>query len=109
MFVYPQKTDSRSSRGGQADDFASLVLEVFTPVVQAWVKQSGELLGLGIQTSEVGAFVQIAVMASECQIFSDVRPAVLLGDDVFNMKRQGLLPLPYRQYSQRPSARSRTN
>ena len=71
-----------------------MLREMFVPIVEPWMKQARQLSGLRINPGKIGAFVEIAVVTRECQVFRRVLASVLARRDVFDVKRQRLLFLP---------------
>ena len=71
-----------------------MLREMFVPIVEPWMKQARQLSGLRINPGKIGAFVEIAVVAREHQVFRRVLASVLARRDVFDVKRQRLLFLP---------------
>ena len=67
--------------------------KVVTPLVQAWVEQTRDLIGDGIDTGKVWPLLQVAAMAGQCQVGRFVRAAMLFGDDVFDVVREGAVLL----------------
>ena len=58
------------------------------------MKQPRQFFGFRIQPGEVRAFVQIAVMTGEREIFRRICSAVLSRRDVFDVKKKRLKFLP---------------
>lgn len=52
------------------------------------MKEPYDLIGLGIDSCQVGAFAQIAAVACQCQVVRIVRAAVLLCNDVLDVMRE---------------------
>ena len=73
---------------GDAENARSRTNEVSLPSVFSWIEKSNREVGVWVEAEEVGAFVQIAVHAGKGEIFFNGLPAMLFGDDVFNMKRR---------------------
>lgn len=71
---------------GDAEDVCPRSLEMIIPCIFSRIEQSNDEIGVWIKTDEVGAFVQIAVHASQGEIFLNGLSAMLFGDDVLNMK-----------------------
>ena len=63
---------------------------MFAPIVKARVKKSRELFGFWVKAGKVRAFVPIAVVAGEREIFRRIFAAVLARNDVFDVKPQWL-------------------
>jgi hypothetical protein len=61
---------------------------VIRPPVPPGVKQNLYLACHRVDSTEVWAFVQIAAMASEREIFDIIAAAVLTGDNVFDLMRR---------------------
>ena len=59
---------------------------MFVPIIKSRVKQARQLSGLWIQPGKIRAFVQIAVMTGEREVFQDVLAAVLARGDVLDVK-----------------------
>ena len=64
--------------------------KVGTPLLPSWMEQFCYFVRLGINTRQIGTFVQIAIDAGQRKIVQLVRAAVFPGKDMFDM-----------QYSQR--------
>ena len=67
---------------------------MIAPIVKARVKQARQFFVFWIQPGEVRAFVQIAVMTGEREIFRRIFSAVLSRRDVFDVKKKRLKFLP---------------
>jgi len=63
------------------------VYKVIRPPVSPGVKQNLYLARHRVDSTEVWAFVQIAAMAREREIFDIIAAAVLTGDNVFDLMR----------------------
>ena len=57
----------------------------------ARMKKMGDLLRLGIDSGQVRAFMEVAPMTSQGEVIGRIVAAVLLGDDVFDVKWDGSL------------------
>ena len=68
--------------------------EMFAPIIQSRMKQARQCLGLRIKSGKIRAFVQIAVVTGEREVFRRVFSSVLARSDVFDVERQRLLFLP---------------
>lgn len=62
--------------------------EMLVPLLPPWMKQGDDLAGIGIDPRQVRPFVAVAVAARESEVFQYRGAAVLLGDDVVELKRQ---------------------
>lgn len=60
--------------------------KVIIPILQSWVKERNDFVGLWGDATEIGAFVKIAAGARQTKIIVGVVDAMLLGDDVINGK-----------------------
>jgi len=58
------------------------------PKIRPGMKQTDELSGVRIETGDVGAFVPVAVRASEREIVGNGLASMLLRGDVVDLKRQ---------------------
>ena len=63
---------------------------MFTPIVKARMKKPRELFGFRVKAGKVWAFVEIAVVTGEREVFRRVFAAVLTRNDVFDVKPQRL-------------------
>ena len=52
------------------------------------MEQTDELSGVRIKTGDVGAFIAIAMRASQCEVARDSWSPMLLSDDVIYLKGQ---------------------
>jgi hypothetical protein len=77
--------DSGAAHGGAAGDPDPFQSEMFCPSIPAGVKQARHLSGLGIDTREIRAFMQITAVAGKSQIFGIIRAAVLASNDVLDV------------------------
>lgn len=66
--VHAEHADSGAADIRFPDDVDSLPAEMLVPVLLARVKERGQSIGLGINSSEIGTFVQIAVDAGEAKV-----------------------------------------
>jgi hypothetical protein len=76
--------------GGASDwsttgDLSTLPREVISPDLAAWMKQSDQLPRERIESSDIWAFVQVAVLANECEICVLCHAAVLSCNDVIDL------------------------
>jgi hypothetical protein len=85
--VYPEHEYGGPRDGRLTDEDRTLPCEMLGPAILARVKQSHELAGARIQAGDVRAFVAVAVVAGEREVRGDRLAAVLLGDDVIDLKR----------------------
>ena len=78
--------------GGGASDVSdpknacSIAVEVIFPEVFAWIKKPHGLVGVWVQTVEIGAFVQITARTCESEILLRRGTSMLLCHDVFDVK-----------------------
>lgn len=84
--VHREDGDSRSADRRPADNQRSDPVEVILPCVLARIEEAGHLTGFGINSGQVRALVQIAVVAGECEVRWIVAAAVLPCDDVLDME-----------------------
>lgn len=59
---------------------------MLVPLICSWVEETHGLSALGIDTSDIGAFLSIAAAARPRKIAALISPAVLLGDDMLEVK-----------------------
>ena len=78
----------RATDGCSADDVRSVAREVLVPAMPARVKERRGLAGVGINTAQVRAFVEITLRARESEVVGTVPAAVLAGGDVFDVKAE---------------------
>ena len=57
--------------------------------MSSWVEQGGEFFCFGIDAGKVWPFVEVATEAGISEIVEAVSATMLLGDDVFDLKRCG--------------------
>ena len=84
-----QHADGRSADGGPADQDGALVAEVVAPFVAAGMEQAGELSRFRVQAGNVRSLEAITIPACDCEIGGDGTAAVLAGDDVVDLEREG--------------------
>ena len=58
------------------------------------MKQARQFFSFRIKPRKICAFVEIAMVTGECQIFRRIFSAMLARSDVFGVKRQRFLHLP---------------
>jgi len=58
------------------------------PTILPRMKKAGNLARIRIDTSEIGAFVEVAFRTSKAEVHWTVAPAMLLGDDVLDVKAE---------------------
>ena len=63
---------------------------MFAPIIEARVKKSRELFVFWVKAGKVCAFVPVAVVAGEREIFRRIFAVVLARNDVFDVKPQWL-------------------
>ena len=51
------------------------------------MKQTNNFVGVGVETGEIRALVQIALMTRPCQVLQIIGPPVLPRDDMLHVKR----------------------
>jgi hypothetical protein len=83
--------DVEHGNGGAADlrathENGSLPLEVALPELTAGVEKAHDLARARVSAAQVRAFVQIAPMAAPAPVLRGIRPAVLLGENVFDVE-----------------------
>jgi hypothetical protein len=61
---------------------------MLVPLLPSWMKQRDDLTGVRVNPRQVRPFVASAVTARESQVFQYGGAAVLLSDDVVEVKRQ---------------------
>jgi hypothetical protein len=86
--VYREDFDSDFADRGLADKLGTVPFEVIRPTLPSWVEQRDVLLACPIEAGDVGPFVRVAPFARKRKILSRSRPAMLLGDDVVDLKGQ---------------------
>jgi len=92
---HSSSTNLRSScRWRYAGDFTATMREMFVPIIQSRMKQARQCPGLRIKPGKIRAFVQIAVVTGEREVFRRVFSSMLARSDVFDVERQQLLFLP---------------
>jgi hypothetical protein len=60
---------------------------VLIPGIATWVKEPGDLPGLGIDPGEIGALVKVAIDACEREVVRIVPSTMLPWDDVLHVQR----------------------
>src|SRR4051794_6999051 len=63
------------------------------PGITARVEERGHLPGIGVDSGDVGAFVQVAVDAGQGKVRGVVGPAVLLRGDVLDVEGREIMLL----------------
>ena len=86
--VHLEQRRGRAANGCLADEVRFVACEMIFPSVASRMKEPRDLPGLGINSSEVRALVEIALRAGEREIVGIVGAAVLPGDDVFDVKTE---------------------
>jgi len=81
-----QDVNRGSTHGGLAVQVEAVPLEMLVPAVTPRREQLRNPGGFGINPGEVGAFVKIAVNASESQVVEVVGATVNLGEKVFDVE-----------------------
>jgi hypothetical protein len=94
ILVHLQKPYCRSANWSQANDLAVLVKKMFVPIVQARMKRTGELVGSRVEASQIGPFLEVALVTGQRKVLRNVTASMLSGDDMFDVKGQRLLLLP---------------
>ena len=61
---------------------------MISPTVVPRVEEGHKLTADGIHSREVGALAKVAAMAGQREIINVIAPAVLFGDDMFNVVRE---------------------
>jgi hypothetical protein len=84
--VHAEHADGGAANLGLADDVNAIPSEMLVPVLLARVKERGQSIGLGINSSEIGAFVEITVDAGETEVRFIVSAAVLDRADVLDVQ-----------------------
>jgi hypothetical protein len=85
--IHLQQVTGRSSNGSAADHFAADQPEVIIPGITPRMKQRNNLTVGWINRREVRAFVEIAAVAGKAQVVCMIAAAVLLRDNVLDVKR----------------------
>jgi len=67
---------------------SAIPTEMLIPRLPPWMKQRNNLTGVRVDPREIRPFVAAAVAARESQVLQYGGAAVLLGDDVVEVKRQ---------------------
>ena len=67
---------------------SAIPTEMLIPRLPPWMKQRNNLTGVRVDPREIRPFVAVAVAARESQVLQFGGTAVLLSDDVVEMKRQ---------------------
>ncbi|HRH96457.1 MAG TPA: hypothetical protein PLB55_11010, partial [Prosthecobacter sp.] len=86
LTVHLQQPDGGTTHVGDPENTRALDTEVVFPQVIAWMEKTCQSIGVRIKAREVGSFEQIAELAGECQISLFITTAMLLGDDMLDMK-----------------------
>ena len=73
---------------GKADNIDVILYEVLGPLLLSRMEELHHLSGLGNNGRQIRTLVEIAVIASQCQIAVVIATPVLSGDDVFGVKTQ---------------------
>jgi hypothetical protein len=83
--VHLQQTDRRAAYRSQSYNDYPVPFKVVIPVVLAGVKQPHQRSAFLVNPTQVGTFVQIAVVTGECEIFTVVPAAVPASYDVLDV------------------------
>jgi hypothetical protein len=83
-----QDIDGCSTASRQADQSSPRPFEMSAPALSPGIKQDNDAAGYGVTAAEVAGFAQIALEARPCQVVQAIGPAVLLGDNVLDVKTQ---------------------
>ena len=76
--------------GGSSDEFCSCPREMVAPSVLPWVEQPDKFADCCIVSGDVRSLMPVAVQASQGKIVDGSGTAMLAGDDVVDVKRQGI-------------------
>jgi len=80
---------NRCTSGRRLGEKSSAIpTEMLIPRLPPWMKQRNNLTGVRVDPREIRPFVAVAVAARESQVLQFGGTAVLLSDDVVEMKRQ---------------------
>lgn len=83
-----ENLDRGSPHGGSADEYRPLPTEMSRPAMPSWIEQARELSCLGVDAGEIWPLMEITAEASVGEIAKSVSTPMLLGDDVFDLKRR---------------------
>ena len=86
--VHFEQPDGGSSRGGLSHNAGAILSEVVAPVIPSGMEQRRQNTGVGINATEVGAFLEIALGTGEREVGGVIGAAVLPGDDVFDVETE---------------------
>jgi hypothetical protein len=67
---------------------SAIPAEMLIPLLPSWMKQRNNLTGVRVDPRQIRPFVAVAVTARESQVLQYRGAAVLLSDDVIEVKRQ---------------------
>ena len=84
--IHLEDRDGGATAGRQAEDFAGDFREVLFPPIGARMEEKHDEAGGGIDAGKVWAFVRIAELAGESQVFQSIAATVLAGCNVFDVK-----------------------
>ena len=82
-----EQLHGRSSRWCQCHNFRTLEHEVLWPAVSAWVKQTDDLVHVGIEAAQVRSLLEVASVKGDGQVRFTIINDVLLRNDVLDVKR----------------------
>jgi hypothetical protein len=88
--VHVQDIDRRSSDGASACQHRADPGEMLFPNILAGVEQSRQQPCVGVEAADVWYFVEVVIQAAQCQVLSDGRSVMLLGNDVVDLEGQNV-------------------
>ena len=85
--IHGEYVDSGATDGGKPHDAHTAEQEVPRPMVAPGVEEGNKLAAEGIHTRKVRSFAKITAVAGQREIIGVIAPAVLFGDDMFDVMR----------------------
>ncbi len=84
--VHVQNSDCGAADSRPADDIDTVPRKMLPPLMTPRVEELGDLVCVGINPRQIGAFTKIAVDAREGQIVRVIEAAVLLGNNMCDVE-----------------------
>ena len=84
--IDPKNGDGCPTDLGPPDEFRPFPAKMPSPPLSARVEQANDLSRDRIDAAQIRAFVEVAVVAGQGKVISEVAAPVLFGDDVFDVE-----------------------
>ncbi len=90
--IHAENGHCRPANGCAAHQNGSIPAEMPRPLVPPRIEETSEFLGNRIDASQVRPLMQVILMAGKSQIAWGIRTAMLLSNDVFDVKgKEGIV------------------